>query len=94
MPVEIAKSKSSIKSQYLDWLLRVEYHKANFWKETSIYDPIQVSKHNLLYNIPQILSSVYFWNPLMSSFHFPYGMLIVTLLDVAAIVGLKPTVSS
>lgn len=37
-----------------------------------------------------LLSSLYFWDNTHNNFHFPCGMLTLTLFDVAAITGLRP----
>ena len=44
-----------------------------------------------MYNFPQILSALHFWDPASSTFHTPYGMLSITLFEVTVITGLKPT---
>lgn len=80
MPGEVPLSEGSIQCCLFLWLKQDETQKMSFCKEISIYDAIQISKQILFYNIPQIVSVVFFWNPYTSSFHFPNG-----------VVGLKPT---
>lgn len=60
MPGEVTQSKNSVRGQFLLWLERIELSKENHWKRIGIYDAIQVSKQNLLYNIPQLVSYILF----------------------------------
>ncbi|XP_027346509.1 uncharacterized protein LOC113858193 [Abrus precatorius] len=78
------------KDLYLPWLDRVEGEKQDSWRAIGIYDVIQLSRYNVSYNFPMIMSSLFFWDRATSSFHVPCGMITPTLFDVAAILGLRP----
>lgn len=49
-----------------------------------------LSKLDLDYNTPMLISSLYFWDNTHYTFHLPCGMVAPTLFDMAAITGLKP----
>lgn len=78
-------------TDYLNWLTKVEKVKAQAWKDIGIYDMIMLSKLNLDYNTPMLISSLYFWDSTHYTFHLPCGMATSTLFDMAVITGLKPT---
>lgn len=78
-------------TDYLDWLKKVEKAKAQDWKNISIYDLIMLSKLDLEYITPMLISSLYFWDSTHYTFHLPCGIATPTLFDMAAIIGLKPT---
>lgn len=78
-------------TDYLDWLNKVEKAKAQAWKDIGIYDLIMLSKLNLEYNTPMLISSLYFSESTHYTFHLPCGIAMPTLFDLAAITGLKPT---
>lgn len=72
MPGGVPPSENLIRSLFLSWLKRIELHKTNHWKQIAIYDAIQLSKQNLFYYIPQIVSSAFFFVILIllpSTFH-------------------------
>lgn len=79
------------KEKYLDWLKIVEAEKFKQWKRIGIFDLIQLSRLNLSYNSPMLLSAFFFlgtFNQFVSCslwYDFP------TLFDIAAITDLRPT---
>jgi len=77
---------------YIAWLDRVENHKGSLWKDLGIFDLIQLWRQGPRYQTHMLLSVLHFWNSSTNSLHLKYGMLTPTLLDVAAITGLKPLV--
>jgi len=56
-----------------------------------IFYLIQLSRYGPRYQKPMLLVTLHFWNTLTNSLHLRCGMFMPTLLDVAAIIGLKPT---
>lgn len=56
-----------------------------------IYDLIMLSKLGLEYSPSMLVSSLYFWDNTHYTFHLPCGMTTPALLDLAAIIMLKPT---
>jgi hypothetical protein len=76
---------------YIAWLDRMEKHKCNFWKDLGIFNLIQLSRQGHMYQKHMLLAALHLWNSSTSSLHLKCGMLTPTLLDVAAITGLKPT---
>lgn len=71
-------------TDYLNWLTKVEKVKAQAWKDIGIYDLIMLSKLNLNYNTPMLISSLYFWDSTYYTFHLPCGMATPTLFDMAS----------
>lgn len=78
-------------TDYSHWLTKIEKQKAHTWKDIGIHDIIMLSKLDLDYNNPMLISSLYFWNNRHYTFHLPYGMVTPTLFNMAAITKLKPT---
>ena len=76
---------------YLAWLNTLEKKKGNFWKELGIFDFIQLSRQGPTCYQDMLLAALHFWDISTNSLHLKCGMLTPTLLDVAAITGLKPT---
>ena len=64
---------------YLRWLNKVERKRVN-----------QLSREGPKYHNEMLIAALYFWNISTNSLHLKCGMLTPTLLDVAAITGLKP----
>lgn len=78
-------------TDYSNWLTNIEKKKAQAWKDIGIYDLIILSKLDLDYITPMLISSLYFWDNTHYTFHLPCGMVAPTLFDMAVIKGLKPT---
>lgn len=78
-------------TDYSNWLNKIEKQKSQGWKDIGIYDLIMLSKLDLDYSNPMLVSSLYFWDSTHYTFYLPYGMVTLTLFDMAAITGLKPT---
>lgn len=78
-------------TDYSNWLNNIEKQKSQAWKDIGIYDLIMLSKLDLDYSNPMLVSSLYFWDITHYTFHLPCGMVTPTLFDMAAITGLKPT---
>jgi len=77
--------------EYLCWLNKVEGKKGQFWKDIGIFDLIQLSRQGPRYHKEMLIVALHFWNTSTNSLRLKCGMLTPTLLDVAAITGLKPT---
>lgn len=78
-------------SDYSNWSNKIEKQKSQAWQDIGIYDLIMLSKLDLDYSSPMLVSSLYFWDNTHYTFHLPYGMITPTLFDMVAIIGLKPT---
>lgn len=76
---------------YLSWLVKIEKQKIHVWKEMEIFDIVPLSKVGPSYCQTMLITSLYFWDNTHNNFHFPCGMLTLTLFDIAAITGLRPT---
>nr|KYP37390.1 hypothetical protein KK1_041425 [Cajanus cajan] len=80
-----------IKDRHSSWLTRVEASIHSEWKETGIFEFLQLAKFDLhLFDPQMLLSALSFWNRETRAFEFPCGFICPTLLDIAAITGLKP----
>ncbi|XP_029125444.1 uncharacterized protein LOC109814161 isoform X4 [Cajanus cajan] len=88
---KIFRAFPPVKERHLSWLARVEASMSSEWKETGIFEFIQLAKFDLhLFDPQMLLSAIFFWNRETRAFEFPCGFICPTLLDVAAITGLKP----
>ncbi|XP_057446100.1 uncharacterized protein LOC130738185 isoform X1 [Lotus japonicus] len=94
-PPRAFRSSPPVKTNpYIEWLNKVEKVKGDFWKTLGIFDIIQLSRSKIVYHPAMLASSFFFWERSTNTFHTPQGMITPTLLDVAAIAGLRPTGSS
>nr|KYP62236.1 hypothetical protein KK1_016762 [Cajanus cajan] len=79
------------KDRHIQWLERVEASMKSVWLDAGIFDFVQLAKYDLHIFDPQmLLSAIFFWNRETRAFEFPCGFVCPTLLDIAAITGLKP----
>ncbi|KAK2414651.1 serine/threonine-protein phosphatase 7 long form protein [Trifolium repens] len=85
------RSAPVVSEGYLKWLNKVENQYATFWKESGIFDLIQLSREGPKYNAEMLIAALHFWESSTNTFHFKAGMMTPTLFDVAAITGLRPT---
>ncbi|KAK2442745.1 serine/threonine-protein phosphatase 7 long form protein [Trifolium repens] len=85
------RSAPIVSESYLKWLNKVEKHYATFWKESGIFDLIQLSREGPKYNAEMLKAALHFWENSTNTFHLKAGMMTPTLFDVAAITGLRPT---
>ncbi|KAK4730805.1 hypothetical protein R3W88_023793 [Solanum pinnatisectum] len=70
-----------------DWVDRVEKAKGEVWKSADIYDAIQLSKIDIPMDKDLLSAALCFWS---NSFHFRFGMMGLTVLDIVALTGLRP----
>ncbi|KAK2426398.1 serine/threonine-protein phosphatase 7 long form protein [Trifolium repens] len=85
------RSAPVVSEGYLKWLNKVEKQYATLWKESGIFDLIQLSREGPKYNAEMLIAALHFWENSTNTFHFKAGMMTPTLFDVAAITGLRPT---
>lgn len=74
---------------YIVWLDKVQNKRKKLWEYLGIFDVIQLSRTDHMYNLAMLLDSILFWEGLKKTFQFPYGMLMPTLFDVSTITGLR-----
>lgn len=75
---------------YIKWLDRVQVGYGEFWKDSGIYELIQLSRVGPKYHQEMLIAALHFFDSSTNTFHFPCGMMTPTLFDVAAITGLSP----
>jgi hypothetical protein len=75
---------------YLEWLYRVQVGYGEFWKDSGIYELIQLSRVGPQYQQEMIIAAMHFFESSTNTFHFECGMMTPTLFDVTAITGLSP----
>jgi hypothetical protein len=61
-----------------------------FWKDSGIYELIQLSRVGPKYQQEMIIAAMHFFESSTNTFHFECGMMTPTLFGVAAITGLSP----
>ncbi|KAL6205192.1 hypothetical protein ACLB2K_022454 [Fragaria x ananassa] len=75
---------------WVSWFERVQAQKSYVWHQAGIYDILQFSKFTIPLNRSLVLAALCFWSTSTNSFHFGHGPLTITLLDLSALVGLRP----
>nr|CAD1818522.1 unnamed protein product [Ananas comosus var. bracteatus] len=80
----------SVSEVYLAWLDRVEATYVDLWREVGIYEAIQLFRKPPIADNLLLAAALCFWSPVSNVFLFRVGPFTPTLLDVAAIVGLRP----
>jgi hypothetical protein len=75
---------------YITWLDRVQVGYGAFWKDSGIYELIQLSRVGPKYQQEMIIAAMHFFESSTNTFHFECGMMTPTLFGVAAITGLSP----
>ncbi|XP_049359255.1 uncharacterized protein LOC125823949 [Solanum verrucosum] len=73
-----------------DWVDRVEKAKGEVWKSADIYDAIQLSKNDISMDKNLLYAALCYWSISTNSFHFRFGMMGPTVLDIVALTGLRP----
>nr|XP_011461809.1 PREDICTED: uncharacterized protein LOC101301378 [Fragaria vesca subsp. vesca] len=75
---------------WVSWFERVQAQKSYVWHQAGIYDILQFSQFTIPLNRSLVLAALCFWSTSTNSFHFGHGPLTITLLDLSALVGLRP----
>ncbi|XLS51027.1 hypothetical protein HN51_011704 [Arachis hypogaea] len=58
------------------------------WKSLGIVYALKLATFNLSYTTPVLRASLYFWYSAINNFHFPYGMMGPTLMEVSVLTGI------
>ncbi|KAH1239999.1 hypothetical protein GmHk_08G024298 [Glycine max] len=91
-PNKLFRSAPSIAHRdYLPWLDRIEQAYEDFWKTYGIFDLIQFSRFGPDYRPEMLIAAMHFFESSTNTFQFKCGMMTPTLLDVAALTGLRPS---
>jgi hypothetical protein len=75
---------------FIPWLDRMEKDFGEYWKTYGIYDLIQFTRIGPQCQQEMLIAAMHFWEKSTNTFQFPCGMLTPTLLDLAALTGLRP----
>ncbi|KAM3341323.1 hypothetical protein P3S68_028958 [Capsicum galapagoense] len=84
------RSWPKVSGSWIDWVDRVEKAKWEVWKSADIYDAIQLSKHDIPMDKNLLYAALCYWSISSNSFHFRFGMMGPTVLDIVALTGLRP----
>ncbi|XP_010325936.1 uncharacterized protein [Solanum lycopersicum] len=84
------RSWPNVSGMWIDWVDRVEKAKWEVWKSADIYDAIQLSKHDIPLDKNLLYGALCYWSISTNSFHFRFGMMGPTVLDIVALTGLRP----
>lgn len=84
------KSWPTVNRTWIDWVDRVARAKGKVWKAAGIYDAIQLSKIDIPMDKNLVYAALFFWSVSTNSFHFRFGMMSPTVLDVVALTGFMP----
>lgn len=60
---------------FKSWFLRHKPYKEQSWKNTGIYELMQLTTHLKPVETSMIGASIFFWNKTTANFVFPYGMM-------------------
>ena len=78
------------KGKYQIWFDKMIKEKGKDWEEMGILPLTKLSTEPIQYNCALLCAALHFWHPSTSSFHVRLGMISPTLMDLAAITGLRP----
>nr|GMD41509.1 uncharacterized protein LOC109181345 [Ipomoea batatas] len=84
------RSWPNVNRTWIDWVDRVAKAKGKVWKAAGIYDAIQLSKIDIPMDKNLLYAALFFWSASTNSFHFRFGMMSPTVLDVVALTGFMP----
>lgn len=89
-PIRVFRSSPPITTkEYLAWINKVQAKKKKHQEKLGIYDMVNLSRIGLRYNPCMLLASIFFWEGSTNTFQLSYGMLSLTLFNVASITGLN-----
>ncbi|XP_019186399.1 PREDICTED: uncharacterized protein LOC109181101 [Ipomoea nil] len=75
---------------WANWVNRVEKEKWKLWKSIGIYDAIQLSKIEIPKDKNLLYAALCFWSSSHNAFHFRFGMMSPTVVDIVSLTGLRP----
>ncbi|KAK4716015.1 hypothetical protein R3W88_014353 [Solanum pinnatisectum] len=75
---------------WIDWVDRMEKVKGETWRNVGIYDAIQLSKIDIPSDDDLLYVALCFWSISSNSFHFKFGMMSPTILDISALTRIRP----
>jgi hypothetical protein len=75
---------------FIPWLNRVEKEYGDFWQRYGIFPLIQFARTGPKYRPELLIAAMHFYEKYTNTFQFKCSMITPTLLDVAAITGLRP----
>lgn len=76
--------------EYNTWLDRVQSHQKDQWENLGIFDMIQLSRTDHMYNPCMLVTLIFFWEGSTNTFQLPCRMITPTLFDVETITCLSP----
>nr|XP_016480680.1 PREDICTED: uncharacterized protein LOC107801805 [Nicotiana tabacum]XP_016480681.1 PREDICTED: uncharacterized protein LOC107801805 [Nicotiana tabacum] len=75
---------------WINWVDRLEKEKGEKWRNAGMYDAIQLSKIDIPLEKNLLYAALCFWSISSNSFHFNFGIMGPTVLDIVALTGLRP----
>lgn len=84
------RSWPSASASWNTWFDRVASQKASVWKQNGLFEVLQFSQKPIAINSDLILAASCFWSPSTNSLHLSFGMSSPNLLDMSALIGLRP----
>ncbi|GKV32762.1 hypothetical protein SLEP1_g41343 [Rubroshorea leprosula] len=79
------------KSEWTDWINRLEPAFGQIWKDAGLFEFIQLTKCKFTMDKPVLGSALLFWSGSFNCFHFPCGATSVSLFDISSLTGLPCT---
>ena len=72
------------------WVARLAHSKLDKWRTLGISEAIRASKYEMPINPSLLTSLLCFWSPATNTFSLPKGYMTPTILDVFALLSLRP----
>jgi hypothetical protein len=72
------------------WVVRMALSKLDKWKILGISEAIRASKYEIPINPSLLISLLGFWSQVTNTFSFPEGYMTPTVVDVFALMCLRP----
>nr|GLL36383.1 uncharacterized protein LOC109181101 [Ipomoea trifida] len=79
-----------VNANWVNWVNRVEKEKWQLWKSIGIYDAIQLSKVEIPKDKNLLYAALCFWSGSHNAFHFRFGMMSPTVIDIVSLTGFRP----
>lgn len=74
---------------WVNWVNRVEKEKCELWRSIGIYEAIQLSKVDIPKEKNLLYAALCFWSSSHNAFHFRFGMMSPTVVDIVALTGFR-----
>lgn len=78
----------SVHDDYLEWLGRMEAKYAYHWRQVGIYDLVTMSRYPIDFSGNLFGAAIQFWSKTINAFVFRFGIMTITIYDLAVMFNL------